>query len=63
MGTYCCECGRLHELEFHMIRMMCGVILVDRVLTDDLCDRIGVAVKIDDLIIQSRLQWYGNVMC
>ena len=46
-----------------MIRMMCGVILVDRVLTDDLCDRIGVAVKIDDLIIQSCLQWYGNVMC
>ena len=36
--------------------------MVDRVLTDLLRDGIGVVVKIEDLIIQSRL-WYGHVMC
>ena len=41
---------------------MCGVILVDRVLTDLLCDRMGV-VKFEDMISQSRLQCYGHVMC
>ena len=42
---------------------MCGVRLVDRVLsTDVLLDRLGVVVKIEDMIIQSRLRWYGRVM-
>ena len=36
-----------------MIRMMCGVRLVDRVLTDALRDRVGVVVKIEDIIIQA----------
>ena len=43
--------------------MMCGVRLVDRVLTDILRDRVGVVVKIEDMIIQSCLWWYGHVMC
>ena len=30
--------------------------------TDALCDRVGVAVKIEDMIIQSRLRRYGHVM-
>ena len=34
-----------------MIRMMCAVRLVDRVSTDVLCDRLGVAVKNEDVII------------
>ena len=41
---------------------MCGVILVDMVLTDVLRNRVGVVVKIEDMIIQSRLRWYGHVM-
>ena len=45
-----------------MIRMTCGVRLVDRVSTDILRDRVGVIVKIEDLMIQSRLQWSGHVM-
>ena len=45
-----------------MIRMICSAGVVDRLLTDVLCDRLGVVVKIKDLIIQSRLQWYGHVM-
>ena len=39
-----------------MIRMMCGVRLADRVWTDVLCDRVGVVVKIENMIIQSRLR-------
>ena len=45
-----------------MIRMMCGVRLVNRVSTDVLRDRVGVVVKIENLIIQSRLRWYDHVM-
>ena len=40
---------------------MCGVRLVDRVPTDILCNRLGVVVKIED-IIQNHLWWYGHVM-
>ena len=32
-------------------RMMCGVRLVDRMLTHGLLDRVGVVVKIEDMII------------
>ena len=41
-----------------MIRMMCGVRLVDSVSTDVL----GVVVKIEDMIIQSHLRWYGHII-
>ena len=41
---------------------MCEVRLVDRVLTEVLHDKVGVVVKIED-IIQTRLQWYGHIMC
>ena len=37
---------------------MCGVRLVYRVSADVLRD----VVKIEDMIIQSRLRWYGHVM-
>ena len=67
---YCCETweltvadeARLRGVDCRMIRMMCGVRLVDRISTDVLRDRVGVAVKIEDMIIQSRLSWYGHVM-
>ena len=36
--------------------------LVNRVLTDVLRDRMSVIVKIEDMIIQSHLQWYGHVI-
>ena len=44
------------------VSWMCGVRLVNRVLTDVLWDRMGVAVKVEDVIIQSRLQSYGQVI-
>ena len=43
-----------------MIRIMCGVRLVDKVSTDVLRDRVSVVVKIEGMIIQSRLRWYGH---
>ena len=52
-------CGVEHCI---MIRMMCGVRMVDRVLTDVLSDRVRVVVKMEDMIIQSCLQWCGHVM-
>ena len=30
--------------------------------TDVLRDRVGVVVKIEDMIIQRHLRWYGHVM-
>ena len=67
---YCCEMWeltvademRLRGVERRMIRMMCGVRLVDRVLTDVLRDKVGVVVTIKDSIIQRRLRWYGHVI-
>ena len=66
---YCCETWeltvaaevRLRRMEGRMIRMLFGVRLVDRVSTDVLRDRVGVVVKIGDMIIQN-LRWYGHVM-
>ena len=49
-------------MERHMIRMMCVERPVDRVSTDVLRDNVDVAVKIEDMIIQSRLRWYGHAM-
>ena len=67
---YCCETweltvadeARLRGVERRMIRMMCVVRLIDRMLTDVFRDRVGVVVKIEDLIIQSCLQSYSHVM-
>ena len=53
---------RLPRVERRMIRMMCGVRLVENLLIDVVCDREGVVMKTEDMIIQSRLQWYGHVM-
>ena len=67
---YCCEMWeltvvdemRLRGVEHRMIKMMCGMRLVDRVLTDVLRDKVGVVVTIKDFIIQRRLRWYGHVI-
>ena len=67
---YCCEAwelavadeARLRGLEHHMIRMIYGVRLVDRVPIDVLFDRVGVVVKIEDVIIQSCLWWHDHVI-
>ena len=49
-------------VERRLIRVMCRMRLVDMVSTDILQDRVGVVVKIKDMIIQNRLRWYGRVI-
>ena len=61
---YCCETweltyaneARLCEMEHQMIRVICGVRLVDRFSTDVFWDRVGVTVKMEDMITQNRLR-------
>ena len=62
-----CECNvvdeaKLHGVEHCMIRL-CRERLVDRVSTVVLQVRIGVAVKIKDMIIQSCMWWQGHAIC
>ena len=67
---YCCEAweltvadeARLRGVEPRIIRMMCGKRLVDRVSIDVLHVRVGVVVKIEDMMIQSRRRCYGHLM-
>ena len=49
-------------MERRKIRMINAVRLVDRLSTNVLRDRVGVNVKIEDMIIQSRLWWHGHVI-
>ena len=47
--------ARLHGVQRRMIRMMYGVRLFDRASADVPHDRLGVVVKIENMISQSRL--------
>ena len=47
--------ARLRGVKHRMIRMVCGVRLVNKVSTDVLWDRVSVLVKIEDMIIHSCL--------
>ena len=57
-----CMIRMICGVEHCMIRMICGVTMVDRVSTNVLLDRKYVVVKIEDMIIQSLMWWYGHVM-
>ena len=60
---HCCEMwkltvadeARLHGMEHCMIGMICGVRLVDRLLTDVLRDRVGVVGKTEYIL--SEVVW------
>ena len=53
--------ARLHGMEHPIIKMMCGR-QVDKVSTEILRDRMGIVVKIEDMIIQNSQRWYGCVL-
>ena len=67
---YCCETweltvadeARLCRSEYRVIRMMCGVRQVDSIQTDVLGDKVGVVLKIENMIFKNRLPWYDHVM-
>ena len=49
-------------VERHKIRATCGSKLFDRVSSDVLKERLGVVVKIEDILLDSCLQWCGHVI-
>ena len=51
----------LQRAEMRMVRWMCNVKVKDRVLSEELRERLGIG----DIILilqQNRLQWYGHVL-
>ena len=66
----CCETwqltvanqARLFVVDRRMIKMMCGVRLVERLSTDVLQDRVGVVVKIGNMIMENGLRWYCHAI-
>ena len=49
-------------VERHIIRATRGSKLFDRVSSDVLRERVGVVVKIEDILVDSCLQWCGHVI-
>ena len=49
-------------MERHIIRATCGSKLFDRVSSGVLKERLGVVVKIEDILVDSCLQWCGHVI-
>ena len=52
----------LLRAERRMIRMMCGVKLLDKRRSEDLRSMMGIKFDIVDIIRKSRLRWFGHVM-
>ena len=51
----------LRKVQQRMIRTMCWVKLVDRISSDVLRERLCVAVKMEDILVPSRLESYEIV--
>ena len=49
---------KLNTPDIYLLMSGCLFMAISHVLRD----RVGVVVKLEDLIIQSRLHWYGHVM-
>ncbi len=46
--------------EMRMLRWMCDHTRNDRVMNDDIRDRVGVA-PIEEKLVQHRLRWFGHI--
>ena len=51
---------KLESTEKRMLRMMCGVTLMDRLRSEDIRERVGVEC-IESWVRQQRLRWFGHV--
>ena len=51
---------RLERTEKMMIRWMCGVTLRNRVASEELRERLGIA-SVSDMVRRGRLRWFGHV--
>ena len=54
--------ARLLVVDRRMIKRMCGVRLVERLSTEVLQDRVGVVVKIGNMIMENGLRWYCHAI-
>ena len=52
---------RLQSTERRMVRMMCGVRLVDRLPSEELRRRLGIQFDIIECLDTSILRWFGHV--
>ena len=56
------EMGILRRAERAMVRVMCGVKLMDRKKTEDLMQMLGLEETIDQLAKANSVRWYGHVL-
>ena len=49
-------------MEQYTIRKMCGVRLIDRILSGVLRERVDIFVKKEDILVHGRLLWYGHIL-
>ena len=64
-GAECWPAKRRHVqqlgvVEMRMLRWMCGHTRKDRIRSDDIRDRVGVA-PIEEKLVQHRLRWFGHI--
>ena len=56
------EMGILRRAERAMVRVMCGVKLMDRKKTEDLMKMLGLEEAVDQLAKANGVRWYGHVL-
>ena len=56
------EMGILRRIETSMVRAMCGVQLIDRILSTDLMLMLGLNETMDHLVMANCVRWYGHVL-
>ncbi|XP_006820969.1 uncharacterized protein LOC102810427 [Saccoglossus kowalevskii] len=56
------ELGILRRTERAMVRVMCGLKLMDRKITEDLMQMLGLKETVDRLAKANGVRWYGHVL-
>ena len=56
------EMGILRRAERAMVRVMCGVKLMERKKTEDLMQMLGLEEAVDRLARANGVRWYGHVL-
>ena len=56
------EMSILRRTERAMVRAMCGVKLKDRESSEELMDRLGLKVRVEQLAKANGVRWYGHVL-
>jgi hypothetical protein len=51
---------KMSVAEMRMLRWICGHTRKDRIINDDIRDKLGVA-PIQEKLVQHRLRWFGHI--